>query len=127
IMLAGTFPICYLFNRYCKKPMQVMGRHLGLSPDGAAAFVMVFANIIAVYHLFKKMNARDKVLCVALGVCAQATIGDHLAFTANFQPTLIMPILLAKLFGGLLAVGIAIKISVPAAQRYEAAEKAEEN
>jgi len=64
-------------------------------------------------------------LCVALGVCAQATIGDHLAFTANFQPTLIMPILLAKLFGGLLAVAIAIKISVPVALRYEAEEKAQ--
>ncbi|WP_149086603.1 ethanolamine utilization protein EutH [Pseudomonas prosekii] len=123
IMLAGTFPICYLFQRYCKKPMEVLGKHLGLSPDGAAAFVMVFANIIAVYHLFKKMNARDKVLCVALGVCAQATIGDHLAFTANFQPSLIMPILLAKLFGGLLAVAIAIRISVPAALRLEDEEK----
>jgi ethanolamine transporter len=123
IMLAGTFPICYLFQRYGKKPMEVLGKHLGLSADGAAAFVMVFANIIAVYHLFKKMNARDKVLCVALGVCAQATIGDHLAFTANFQPTLIMPIVLAKLFGGLLAVAIAIKISVPAAQRFETEEK----
>ncbi|WP_300726850.1 ethanolamine utilization protein EutH [Pseudomonas sp.] len=123
IMLAGTFPICYLFNRYCKNSMETMGKHLGLSADGAAAFVMVFANIIAVYHLFKKMNARDKVLCVALGVCAQATIGDHLAFTANFQPTLIMPVLIAKLFGGLLAVAIAIKISVPAAQRYEQEEK----
>ncbi|WP_447588906.1 ethanolamine utilization protein EutH [Aquipseudomonas campi] len=122
IMLAGTFPICYLFNRYCKKPMAVLGRHLGLSPVGAAAFVMVLANIIAVYHMFKNMNARDKVLCVAMGVCAQATIGDHLAFTANFQPTLIMPILLSKFFGGLLAVLIAIKISVPAANRYEAAE-----
>lgn len=122
IMLAGTFPICYLFQRYCKKPMVVLGKLLGLSPDGAAAFVMVFANIIAVYHLFKKMTARDKVLCVALGVCAQATIGDHLAFTANFQPTLIMPILIAKLFGGLLAVLIAIKISVPAAQHFEREE-----
>lgn len=124
IMLAGTFPICYLFQRYCRKPMTVLGKQFGLSPSGAAAFVMVFANIIAVYHMFKNMNARDKVLCVALGVCAQATIGDHLAFTANFQPTLIMPVLLAKLFGGLLAVGIAIKISVPAAQRYEQAELA---
>ncbi|MNP61367.1 Ethanolamine utilization protein, EutH [compost metagenome] len=88
---------------------------------------MVFANIIAVYHMFKNLNARDKVLCVALGVCAQATIGDHLAFTANFQPTLIMPVLLAKLFGGLLAVAIAIKISVPAAQRYEEAERAQKD
>lgn len=126
IMLAGTFPICYLFNKYCRRPMEVLGRQLGLSAPGAAAFVMVLANIIAVYHMFKNMNARDKVICVAMGVCAQATIGDHLAFTANFQPSLIMPILLAKLFGGLLAVFIAVKISVPAANRYEAQEQSEE-
>lgn len=80
---------------------------------------MVMANIIATYHLFKEMRARDKVLCVAFGVCAQATIGDHLAFTANFQPTLVLPILLGKLVGGFLAVFIAIKISVPQAMRYE--------
>ena len=127
IMLAGTFPICYLFNKYCRRPTEVIGKQFGLSGPGAAAFVMVFANIIAVYHMFKNLNARDKVLCVALGVCAQATIGDHLAFTANFQPTLIMPVLLAKLFGGLLAVAIAIKISVPAAQRYEEAERAQKD
>ncbi len=126
IMLAGTFPICYLFNKYCRRPMEMLGRQLGLSAPGAAAFVMVLANIIAVYHMFKSMNARDKVLCVAMGVCAQATIGDHLAFTANFQPSLIMPILLAKLFGGLLAVFIAVKISVPAANRYEAQEQSAE-
>ncbi len=118
IMLAGTFPICYLFQRYCRRPMELLGRQLNLTRIGATGFVMVLANIIATYHLFKYMNARDKVLCVAMGVCAQATIGDHLAFTANFQPTLILPILLGKLFGGLLAVFIAIKISVPAAERF---------
>ncbi|MFV3308341.1 ethanolamine utilization protein EutH [Pseudomonas sp. NY15181] len=118
IMLAGTFPICYLFQRYCRRPMELLGRQLNLTRIGATGFVMVLANIIATYHLFKYMNARDKVLCVAMGGCAQATIGDHLAFTANFQPTLILPILLGKLFGGLLAVFIAIKISVPAAERF---------
>jgi ethanolamine transporter len=125
IMLAGTFPICYLFNKYCRAPMEVLGKQIGLSSAGAAAFIMVLANVIAVYHMFSKMNARDKVLCVAMAICAQAAIGDHLAFTANFQPTLIMPILLAKIGGGLLAVWIAVKISVPVALRYEAQEQAE--
>ena len=123
IMLAGTFPICYLFQTYCKKPMHALALKLKLSDSGAIGFVFVFANIIAVYHLFKDMNARDKVICVALGVCAQAVIGDHLAFTANFQPTLILPILLGKLAGGFIAVYIAIKISVPAANLYEQKEK----
>ena len=51
--------------------------------------------------------------------CAQATIGDHLAFTANFQPTLILPILLGKLGGGIIAVLIAIRFSVPSALIFE--------
>lgn len=119
IMLAGTFPICYLFQKYCKGLVSIFGRKLKLTDTGALGFIMVLANIIATYHLFKGMRARDKVLCVAFGVCAQATIGDHLAFTANFQPTLVLPILLGKLVGGFLAVAIAIKISVPAAVKFE--------
>ncbi|MBC8652887.1 ethanolamine utilization protein EutH, partial [Providencia vermicola] len=94
IMLAGTFPICYLFQRYCKPLVRALSNRLKLSDTGSLGFIMVMANIIATYHLFKDMRARDKVLCVAFGVCAQATIGDHLAFTANFQPTLVLPILL---------------------------------
>ncbi len=119
IMLAGTFPICYLFQKYCKRLVGALSKALKLTDTGALAFIMVLANIIATYHLFINMKARDKVLCVAFGVCAQATIGDHLAFTANFQPTLVLPILLGKLAGGFLAVLIAIKISVPAAERFQ--------
>lgn len=119
VMLAGTFPICYLFQKYAKKPMHHLATKLNLSDTGAIGFIFVFANIIAVYHLFKDMTARDKVICVALGVCAQALIGDHLAFTANFQPTLILPILLGKLVGGLIAVLLAIKFSVPSAIAFE--------
>jgi ethanolamine transporter len=123
IMLAGTFPICYLFQKYATKPMHLLATKLKLSDTGAIGFIFVFTNIIAVYHLFKDMNARDKVICVALGVCAQALIGDHLAFTANFQPSLILPILLGKIVGGLLAVYIAIKFAMPSAIRYEQKEK----
>lgn len=119
IMLAGTFPICYLFQKYCRKPMHFIGTKLRLSDTGAVGLVMVLANIIAVYHLFANMKARDKVLCVAFGICAQATFGDHLAFTANFQPTLVIPIMIGKLAAGALAIALAIYISVPEAEKME--------
>ncbi|MDR2676274.1 MAG: ethanolamine utilization protein EutH [Opitutaceae bacterium] len=122
IMLAGTFPICHLFQKYCTKPMRLIGRMLKLSETGTIGFIMVLANIIAVYHLFSGMKARDKVICVAFGICAQATFGDHLAFSANFQPTLVLPILIGKLFGGFLGVWLAIMISVPTANRMEQEE-----
>ncbi|CAI1595674.1 ethanolamine utilization protein EutH [Serratia proteamaculans] len=126
IMLAGTFPICYLFQKYCQRPMKFIGRQLRLTDAGALGMVMVLANIIAVYHLFKDMRARDKVLCVAFGICAQATLGDHLAFTANFQPTLVLPIMAGKFLAGAIAVAIAIFISVPEAQRMEQRDMVEE-
>ncbi|MBI3309724.1 MAG: ethanolamine utilization protein EutH, partial [Serratia liquefaciens] len=126
IMLAGTFPICYLFQKYCQRPMKFIGRQLRLTDAGAIGMVMVLANIIAVYHLFKDMRARDKVLCVAFGICAQATLGDHLAFTANFQPTLVLPIMVGKFLAGAIAVAIAVFISVPEAQRMEKRDQLEE-
>lgn len=126
IMLAGTFPIVYLFYKYASKFMEKLGRKLGLTESGSVGFVMVLANIIATYHMFPKMSARDKVICVAFGVCAQALIGDHLSFTANFQPTMILPILLGKLFSGLFAVWLAIKISVPTALKLEEEDLKEE-
>lgn len=119
IMLAGTFPICYLFQKYCHRPMKFIGQKLNLTDTGAIGVVMVLANIIAVYHLFKDMRARDKVICVAFGICAQATLGDHLAFTANFQPALVVPIMIGKFLAGVIAIVIAIFISVPEAQRME--------
>ncbi|MFP9230243.1 ethanolamine utilization protein EutH [Pectobacterium cacticida] len=125
IMLAGTFPICYLFQKYCHRPMRFIGNKLRLTDAGALGMVMVLANIIAVYHLFKDMRARDKVLCVAFGICAQATLGDHLAFTANFQPSLVIPIMAGKFFAGVIAIVIAILISVPEAERLEKKDDAE--
>ena len=122
IMLAGTFPMVYLFYKYASKPMEKLGNKIGLTEYGSVGFVMVLANIIATYHMFPKMNARDKVITVAFGVCAQALIGDHLSFTANFQPTMILPILLGKLLAGLFAVWLAIKISVPMAEKLEQAD-----
>ncbi|HIP13510.1 MAG TPA: ethanolamine utilization protein EutH [Arcobacter sp.] len=119
IMLAGTFPMVYLFYKYASKPMEKLGTKIGLTEYGSVGFVMVLANIIATYHMFPKMNARDKVITIAFGVCAQALIGDHLSFTANFQPTMILPILLGKLLAGLFAVWLAIKISVPTAEKLE--------
>jgi ethanolamine transporter len=119
IMLAGTFPMVYLVKNHLKKAMDYIGAKMGMTSSGATGFLMVFANIIATYHLSEEMRPRDLVLCIAFAVCAQAALGDHLAFTANFQPTMIVAILVGKLIGGTFAVLLAMKISVPAAVRLE--------
>src|SRR5690606_30527636 len=80
------------------------------------------ANIIAMYRLIGRMRPRDKVLAIAFAVCAAFAFGDHLAFAANFQPTIILPLLLGKLLGGSSGFLLAVWLSVPKAEQLAAAE-----
>lgn len=123
IMLCGAFPMVYLLNRYLAKPMEKAGSRLGLSSAGAAGLLAASANILAMFRLVETMPPKDKVLVIAFAVCAAFTFGDHLAFSANFQPTIILPLLLGKIGGGLIGFAIALYLSVPQAleiQREEA-------
>lgn len=43
------------------------------------------------------MDDREIIAITAFSVCGAFVIGDHLAFTANFQPQLILPLMVGKL------------------------------
>ncbi|MEO1997453.1 MAG: ethanolamine utilization protein EutH, partial [Planctomycetaceae bacterium] len=88
IMLAGAFPMVYLIQKYLSGAIRRCGARIGLSETGAAGMLATSANVLAMFRLIKDMPARDKVLNVAFAVCGAFLFGDHLAFSANFQPTL---------------------------------------
>jgi thiamine kinase-like enzyme len=96
-----------------------VGRRVGLDRVGAAGILAAAANILAMFRLVKDMRARDKVLCIAFAVCAAFTFGDHLAFTANFQPNLLLPVIIGKLTGGICGFLIASWLCVPKANELE--------
>ena len=122
-MLAGAFPMVYLINKYLGKPVQKIGEFAGLEGPGAAGILASIANILAMFRLIRDMRPKDKVLNIAFAVCAAFLFGDHLSFTANFQPNLILPILLGKLSGGVFAFILAYKLSVPKAMLLEKADQ----
>ncbi|AGT07412.1 ethanolamine utilization protein EutH [Paracoccus aminophilus] len=122
IMLSGAFPMVWLMNRFLQRPMQWVGGRLGLSSAGTAGLLAASANVLAMFRLIKDMPPRDKVLVISFAVCGAFMFGDHLAFSANFQPTLILPLLLGKLAGGITGFVFAIWLqgSRERAERKEA-------
>ncbi len=108
IMLSGAFPMVYLMNRFLQRPMQWVGDRLGLSSAGTAGLLAAAANVLAMFRLVKDMPPRDKVLVISFAVCGAFMFGDHLAFSANFQPTIILPLLMGKLMGGMAGFVIAM-------------------
>lgn len=118
-MLAGAFPMVYLIKKYLARPMDAFGKKIGLESAGAAGLLAAVANILAMFRLVGEMRPKDKVLNIAFAVCAAFLLGDHLAFTANFQPNLIPAVMLGKIGGGVAAFLLAYRLSVPKAMELE--------
>lgn len=126
MMLCGAFPMVYLIRKYLAKPLAKIGGAVGLSSDATAGLLAASANVLALLSMVKDLKARDKVICMAFAVCCAFLFGDHLSFTANFQPSLIVPVLLGKLAAGICAIAFAHVLAVKKAEELEAADLAVE-
>ncbi|MGM9956445.1 MAG: ethanolamine utilization protein EutH [Peribacillus sp.] len=125
IMLAGAFPMVYLLRKYAARPLELGGRKLGLSSTGSAGILATVANILAMFQLIRYMPPKDKVINISFAVCAAFLLGDHLSFTANFQPNLILPVLAGKFLAGVCAIAFAFWLSVPTALKLEEQDRKE--
>ena len=119
IMLSGAFPMVYLIRKYFSTPLTKVGQRVGLSEVGSAGIIATVANILAMFKLVRDMPPKDKVINIAFGVCAAFLLGDHLSYTANFQPTLIPAVMIGKLSAGILAVLFAYILCIPKAKKLE--------
>ncbi len=119
LILAGVFPMVYVLCTYCTKPLGVIGRRLGLSADGTAALVAALANVLALFRLVPTLRPRDKVIAIAFMVCATDALGGHLAYAANVQPNLLVPLIIGKVVAGAVAILFARWLAFPIVDKLE--------
>lgn len=113
IMLCGAFPMVYLIKTYLARILAAIGNKVGMSIECTTGILAATANVLALFAMVGQMKPEDKVKTIAYAVCCAFLLGDHLAFSANFQPTMILPVMIGKLSGGILAVFIATKFVIP--------------
>ncbi len=111
IVLAGAFPLVYVITKVFKTPLMKLGKLLGMNDVGAAGLVASLANSIPMFGMMKDMDPRGKILNVAFAVSAAFVFGDHLGFTAGFNPEMIFPMIVGKLVGGITAIIVAMFIA----------------
>ena len=111
IVLAGAFPLVYVITKVFKKPLMSLGKLLGMNEVAAAGLVASLANCIPMFDMLKDMDDRGKIINIAFAVSAAFVFGDHLGFTAGFNSDMILPMIVAKLVGGVTAIAVAIFIA----------------
>jgi len=110
-VLLGTFPILSLLTKVLNKPLNALGRKIGLDATSAAGIIFTLANSIPVYKMLKDMSSKGKIINIAWLVPATAALGDHLGFTAGVMPEAITPVVVSKIIAGVLAVLLAFLMS----------------
>lgn len=104
ITLAGTFPFVTFLTKTFTKPFSKIGTKLGINDVSVTGLITTLANSIPVYGMVTDMDPKGKVMVLAFAVCAATALGDHLAFVAGNAPDYILPVLVGKLAGGILAI-----------------------
>ena len=111
IVLAGAFPLVYVLTRVLNKPLMALGKLLGINEPASAGLLASLANSIATFGMVKDMDDRGKVVNIAFAVPAAFVFGDHLGFTAGFAPELLPAMIVGKLVGGVVALGVALLLT----------------
>ncbi len=107
IVLLGTFPVLTILVKVLDKPLNALGRKIGMDSTSAAGIVFTLANSVPVYTMMKDMKKRGIIINTAWLVPATAALGDHLGFTAGVETSMITPVVLGKLIAGVVAIILA--------------------
>lgn len=104
IVLAGAFPLVHFITKAFKAPLTKVGKQLGMNEVGAAGLVATLANNIPMFGMLKDMDENGKIINVAFAVSAAFVFGDHLGFTGGVNKSMIFPMIVGKLVGGITAI-----------------------
>ena len=123
VILVGIFPMIALLSRLLKKPFAALGRRLGVGDRAVTGLIASLANSIPTLTAMDEMDSRGRVINSAFSVSAAFIIGDHLAFTAAFEPSALGAVTVSKLVSGLCALLLALFVC----RKTPCADTAEKN
>ena len=107
IVLIGAFPMVKWITKTFGGALEKVGKALGINETSSAGMVANLANNIAMFNIMGDMDPKGKLLNVAFSVSAAFVIGDHLGFTAGVDQTMVTPVIIGKLVGGITAILVA--------------------
>ena len=108
VVMLGSLPAAELLRRALSKPLMRLGRRLGMKDSSLAALLVGFVSITPALAMMKEMDQRGQTMNAAFSVCAASALAAHLGFTMSVEPQMLMPLLLTKLLGGMLAAILAV-------------------
>lgn len=111
VFLCGAFTLLYFLERLFGKAFAKLGVMLGLDDQSFLGLLTTSVNAIPMFAMTEKMSDRGVIVNIAFMVSASYALGDHLAFQAAVDTTTVVPTIVGKLAGGVLAIILALSLT----------------
>lgn len=111
VVMLGSLPTAEIIRRILSPLLRKFGQKYELRDSSLTALLIGFVSVTPAITMIKDMDRRGKTMNAAFIVCAASTLASHLGFTLNTEPELMMPLLITKLLGGVVAAVIAFIVS----------------
>lgn len=110
VTLSGALPFMFLATKLLYKPLNALSSKIGINGVSSIAFLGTLVTNASTFGVMEKMDKKGVVLNSAFAVSASFVFGSHLAFTMAFDDSYTLPMILAKIIAGILAVIFALLI-----------------
>lgn len=107
VVLAGAFPFMYIVSKLLKKPLNALGKRIGIDEYSALGILATIVTSATSFGMMDRMNKKGTMLNSAFAVSGAFIFGSHLAFTLAFDETMLVPVLLGKVVSGVAALVVA--------------------
>ncbi len=107
VTLSGMLVLMCLVTRLLRKPMEGLGKKVGLDHISAVTFLSNMVTNALTFGAMDKMNRKGVVLNAAFAVSAPFMLGGHLAFTMVYDPSYVAPMMVGKFISGISAIALA--------------------
>lgn len=124
ITLAGAYPMVHFITKVFSKPLMSLGKLIGVNEVSAAGMIACLANNIPMFGMMKDMDEQGKVLSVAFAVCASFALGDHLGYASAQDQSVVFPMIIGKILGGVVAIIIAKLLVIKKTDKKPTEQKA---
>lgn len=104
LTLAGTIPFVWFLTKVASRPLEKAGRLIGVNGITVTCMLISLSSVVPAFVSFKDMNVRGKVVMGAFAASMSNALGAHLAFAAATNERYILPMFLAKVVAGILAI-----------------------
>ena len=111
IFLAGANVMLEVIKRVFQDKIKEIGELIGVNIHSITALIGSLASAVVAFDNFDKLDDRGKIICSAFSVGGAYVFGGQLAYVVTEASEIATVYILVKLLSGLLAIGLAIKIT----------------